>query len=122
MFHCRCLAFVVGCGMLFCPAVAQAMWILPQLEEVPIDRLVKNLTALSIKNPNDSKLHYNLARVHAMAYASKSDKTEIRKGKEDEGVWFGNAAPHLPFRVVNTKDSNSKASPTFTLGRRWPSM
>jgi hypothetical protein len=59
------------------------------LENVPIDRLVANLERLTREDPADLLLRLNLARVHAMAYARKTDKAQIQKGREQDGVWVG---------------------------------
>jgi tetratricopeptide (TPR) repeat protein len=81
------------------------MYMRPQLEEVPIERLIKNLSDLAEKNPKDARIRFNLARVHAMAYALKTDKTQIEKGKEDRGAWFGFEAKHVPFSEVKQTDN-----------------
>ena len=59
------------------------------LETVPIDRLIANLERRSREDPADLLLRLNLARVHAMAFARKTDKAQIRKGREQDGVWVG---------------------------------
>jgi tetratricopeptide (TPR) repeat protein len=59
------------------------------LENVPIDRLVANLERLTREDPADLLLRLNLARVHAMAFARKTDKAQIRKGRERDGIWVG---------------------------------
>lgn len=59
------------------------------LENVPIDRLVANLERLSREDPADLLLRLNLARVHAMAFARKTTTAQIRKGREQDGVWVG---------------------------------
>lgn len=98
---------VLGIIVLF-SAVLQARYAQPMLEEIPIERLIKNLTELAEKDPKDAKLRFNLARVHAMAYASKTDKTQIHKGKEAMGAWFGYGPKHVPFEVVTTDDAEQQ--------------
>ena len=66
---------------------AQARFIRPQLEVAPIDRLVKNLSEQVKAKPKDVSLRLNLARVHAMAFAKKTDKATIRIGKTNLGAW-----------------------------------
>ncbi len=87
----RCACFFWGLGLFLAASLStQAMYMRPQLEEVPIERLIKNLTEIADKNPKDARIRFNLARVHAMAYALKTDKTQIQSGKEDRGamVWL----------------------------------
>src|SRR6185503_4416046 len=43
----------------------------PEMEKVPIGRLFSNLGQRLAKNTNDFELTYALARLHAMAYATK---------------------------------------------------
>src|SRR6266550_463398 len=83
---------------------ARAMYIRPDLEKIPIDRLVKNLEDLAEKDAKNPQLRLNLARAHAIAYASKADEAEVWKGKLERGPWFGFEPPHVPFKVVPTKD------------------
>ena len=83
---------------------AQALFIRPQLEVTPIDRLVKNLSEKVKAKPKDITLRFNLARVHAMAFAQKTDKATVRIGKANLGAWFGFTPRHVPFKVVKTKD------------------
>src|SRR5437879_13827866 len=76
----------------------------PDLENVPVARILDNLQQQVQKNPKDVKARFNLARAHAMAYASKADKANVFKGREAEGIWFGYTPPHVPFRAVPTTD------------------
>ncbi|HEX7778007.1 MAG TPA: hypothetical protein VF424_02145, partial [Vicinamibacterales bacterium] len=59
------------------------------LETLPIDRLIDNLERRSREDPADLMLRLNLARVHAMAFARKTDKAQIQKGRERDGLWVG---------------------------------
>lgn len=81
-----------------------ARYIRPDLVNVPIERLTKNLTELAAKNPKDAKVRLNLARAHAMAYAIKSDTAQAWRGKEHDGVWFGYEPKHVPFDVAPSDD------------------
>ncbi|HWN99863.1 MAG TPA: hypothetical protein VNS63_11395 [Blastocatellia bacterium] len=83
-----------------------AKYMMPDLINVPVERLTRNLEELVEKNPKDVVPMFNLARAHAMAYALRSDTVETRKGEESDGVWFGYNPPHVPFSVKPTDDSN----------------
>jgi len=83
---------------------ARAMFVRPDLEKVPVDRLVKNLEDLADKDPKNASLRLNLARAHAMAYASKADEVDVWKNQVQRGPWFGFTPAHVPFTVVPTKD------------------
>lgn len=81
-----------------------AIFLRPDLEKIPVERLAKNLEALVEKNPKDTAALYNLARLHAMAFALKTDTATIQKGKEAQGAWF-DFTPLVPFKAVKTDDA-----------------
>lgn len=81
-----------------------AKYMMPDLVNVPIERLTKNLETLVEKNPKDAVAMFNLARAHAMAYALRTNTVEVRRDNESEGAWFGYAPPHVPFVVKPTND------------------
>ena len=89
----------------------QADYALADLVKIPVDRLVKNLEALVDKKPKDVRLRFNLARVHAMAFASKTEETLVQKDpfgpriEVERGVWFGYEPRHVPFQLVKTADA-----------------
>src|SRR5262245_2536734 len=87
-------------------ATLPALYIRPEIEKVPVARLVENLEAHLKKEPKDVQARFNLARLHAMAYSLKTDTTEMRKGQEKEGAWFGYEPRPVPFdTVVKTEDA-----------------
>src|SRR5262249_49745535 len=77
---------------------ARAIFIKPDLEKVPVERLVKSLEDLAAKDEKNATVRFNLARVHAMAYALKTDTAEALKDKPQEGAWFGPVPPSVPFK------------------------
>jgi len=78
---------------------ASAEFMMPDLENVPVDRLIANLERLIEKEPRSAELRANLARVHAMAYATKSSGARIWRGKEREGVWSSYGPDYLQPQV-----------------------
>ena len=76
----------------------------PDLIDVPIERVIKNLETFLQSNPGNVTVRFNLARAHAMAYALKTDTAQVWKGREDQGVWFGYVPEHIPFKVEPTPD------------------
>src|SRR5580658_9634496 len=62
VFVCLFLLLLLG------PA-AQATFRKPDLEKIPVEKLIKSLTAQAEKETKNINTRYNLARVHAMAYA-----------------------------------------------------
>jgi tetratricopeptide (TPR) repeat protein len=85
---------------------AEGKYIRLQIETVPVDRLVANLSKLADENPKDAQVRFNLARLHAMAFALKTDTAEIRQGQEENGAFFGYEPRHIPFAVQETKDED----------------
>ena len=100
---------VVGLAACLFSSTTFARFARPQLETVPIDRLVANMEKMAADKPKDARLRYNLARVHAMAYASKGDKASVQRGREASGVWFGFTPKFVPFgNVQKAKDAETE--------------
>ncbi|MEX0867408.1 MAG: hypothetical protein WD030_08610 [Pirellulales bacterium] len=78
----------------------------PDLKTVPIERLQTNLQAAIEKSPDDANLRRNLARVYAMAFASKQENVEINN--RDDMPWFGFTPKYIPFEVKATDDAQVK--------------
>jgi tetratricopeptide (TPR) repeat protein len=93
----------IGLAGLLC-GDARAMFIRPDLEKVPVERIVKNLEELAAKEPKDAQVRYNLARVHGMAYALKADSADVWKGREKNGAWFGFTPAFVPYKPVKSTD------------------
>ena len=74
------LIVLVGCGTLR----LRAKFVRNEIENVPIDRVVKNLERQASQNPLNFQIRVNLARVHAMAYASKSETAPVRKSRNSK--------------------------------------
>ncbi len=92
-------------AVLFVTAPVHATYAVRQLVQTPINRLVENLGKQVAAKPKDVKLRQNLARVHAMAYASKLETAQTVQGREDGGVWFGFEPKPIPFAVTPIKDA-----------------
>jgi tetratricopeptide (TPR) repeat protein len=100
------LLLLVGAAVALASAgAAHALYPQPVLEVVPVQRLVENLERLVKKKPKDAQARLNLARVHAMAYASKAEQAQVLKGKEERGAWFGYEPRHAPFAVKPADDA-----------------
>ncbi len=100
------IALALAALILALPAFVQSRYREPDLVNVPIERLIKNLEAIISKDPNNIQIRFNLARVHAMAYALKTDTAHVNKNEENLGAWFGYEPDHVPFKTVSTSDQN----------------
>lgn len=105
--YCQRVAWVsiIGCAWLASPVAA--IYLRPDLEKVPVERLAKNLQDAIEKNPKDAKAVLNLARLHAMAYSLRSDTVEVNKRTPGE-VWFGFEPPLVPFRNIQKTDDMNR--------------
>lgn len=91
-------------------ATLRAMFMLPDLENVPIDRVARNLEREVSAHPEDVTLRLNLARVHAMAWADKSGLTPTLKRRMNPfpagAPWFG---PYPGFQHVHVSGTADPA-------------
>ena len=78
-----------------------AIYVKPDLENVPVARLVANLERELADNPKSPDIHLRLARLYAMAYAANADElpTTVVAGRSSQGnpeVWFGHEPNVVP--------------------------
>jgi tetratricopeptide (TPR) repeat protein len=64
--------------------VGRAIMMVPDVRKVPVDRLVANLERAAAENPLDPQRQINLARLHAMAYALKTDALPAVSSRSEE--------------------------------------
>lgn len=98
-------------GLAFCLLLAptsSGKYVRAELDQVPVERLVTNLEEAVKKDPGDVQSLVNLARVHGMAYALKTDTAQVRKGQELRGPWFGYEPTFVPFSKVEKTDDADK--------------
>src|SRR5262245_50702780 len=96
-----------GALALLLAPTASARYLRPDLDNVPVERLIKNLQKRVADKPEDVKARQNLARAHGMAYAQKSDTIQVRKGKDEEGAWFGFEPANVPFAAFLKKTDDA---------------
>lgn len=112
---------VCGLGLAVCLLLTPASpgeYAIVEVQQVPVERLVTNLEAAVKKAPRSVQALVNLARVHGMAYALKTDTARVRKGKEELGPWFGYEPPFLPFgKVAKTDDAAKQKAAKAHLAR-----
>ena len=72
-------------------AQVTAIMMMPDIRKVPVDRLLGNLERVAKENPAGAQPQLNLARLHAMAYALKSDTlpaVNLRSGDKSEIPYY----------------------------------
>jgi tetratricopeptide (TPR) repeat protein len=61
-----------------------AIMMTPDIRKVPVDRLLPNLERIANENPQNPQPQINLARLHVMAYALKSEAADAVRGPDDK--------------------------------------
>lgn len=95
-------------------AKSQGLYMRPDLVDVPIDRLLRNLEAAVAANPDDGQALHHLARAHAMAYALALDaESTVQASRQAERLypWFGFEPAYVPWaRQASTLDPESRSA------------
>ena len=95
------------------PAVGMYMRV--ETKDIPLERILANLTEKAEAEPADANVLHQLARTHAMAYSNKlGDADPVKtwvgwRGKQPEQPWFGYEPPHVPYNKVAETDDAEKA-------------
>lgn len=66
-----------------------AMFVAFETDNVPIERVAENLERHLADNPSDVRTRLNLARLHAMAWATKADTMAVLKRRVGPGLEVG---------------------------------
>ena len=99
----KVLFLTVGILSMHSPIV-MAKFAAPQLEVIPVQRLIDNLTAQVKAKPQDAGLRRNLARAHAMAWSNKGADVQVNGRGQVDRLWFGYTPKLIPFHVVKATD------------------
>jgi hypothetical protein len=100
-------ALTVSAALVALAARTEAIYVQPDIENVPVERIIANLSRQLTANPKDAGLHARLARVHAIAYARNAEEFPVlRRGAEP---WFGPAAPMPPTAGARPSDPRAAA-------------
>lgn len=76
--------------------------------QVPVQRLIKNLSAKHEASPKDAELCHQLARAHSVAYARKLGENDgvTTKKTDTDRLWFGYEPAFVPFaKTEKTEDA-----------------
>jgi hypothetical protein len=94
------------------PEYALAKYRLPDLQEVPIKRLLSNLKDQIRQNPQDPWLRLNLARAYSMAFALNSDEAKITLNTHDGQLSFWHVpfeySPQMPQSITNRPGKSAR--------------
>jgi tetratricopeptide (TPR) repeat protein len=98
-------ASVCGLAVLLGAALLTARFAPADVDNVPVDRLIGNLEQQLATDPRNADLIVNLARVHAMAFASKRDRVPSVDSGGKPMPWLGQGVPaYTQFPVRTTSD------------------
>src|SRR6185312_4985050 len=88
-----------------------AIYVLPEIREVPVDRLAANLEGEAQQDPKNIQRVINLARLYAMSYALKSNDVPATAGPDKvDRPYFGAEDPRLPREMGKTATPEQEAS------------
>ncbi|HUR20761.1 MAG TPA: hypothetical protein VMZ90_08125 [Vicinamibacterales bacterium] len=104
-------------ALILCAAVvpAVALHMRPDLETVPIERVVANLERMIAQDPGNIEVRLNLARLHSIAYAHKVTEVSAyktgngRPGASQGEPFFGFGQPHWQPAVTPAADAAAAA-------------
>ncbi len=88
------------------------MYMRVETQDIPIKRLIENLTEKAKAAPTDAGILHQLARAHAIAYSNRlgdADPVKVPNAKPDQ-LWFGYQPSHVPYsQVAQTQDPQKLA-------------
>lgn len=88
-----------------------ALYVLPEIREVPVDRLAANLEREAKQDPNNIEKIINLARLYAMAYALKSNDVPTVTGPDKvDRPYFGTEDPRIPRQIGKASSREQEAT------------
>lgn len=84
---------------------------MPETKSVPVARLVANLERDLTSDPKNVRTRINLARLHGMAYALKTEEANAltRSAQWDEEVFYGPHPDFIPYKAVRASTAAADA-------------
>ena len=111
-------AFLVAAVALFTASASiRAIYMRPDIEDVPVARLVANLEKELAADPKNPDIHLRLARLYAVAYSANTTELPVTvlagaDKKVRQEVWFGHEPDLIPQKVAPGA-TRSEASKSF---------
>jgi tetratricopeptide (TPR) repeat protein len=86
--------------------------VIPETKRVPVDRLVANLERQLAADPKDIQTRINLARLHGMAYALKTEEVIAARWppKAREEPYYGHNSDLIPYKPVKASTPAADAA------------
>jgi tetratricopeptide (TPR) repeat protein len=103
------IAFVLVAATVASQREVRGLFITPETQQVPVARLVANLEKRLAAEPGNAELHINLARLHGMAYALKTEEVPVGRFRpEDKDMPYLGPEPNLiPYRARPASSAES---------------
>ena len=114
------MAGLVGAGAaLLGVGELRAIYVQLEIRRVPVSRLIVNLERRLKADPQNVMTHINLARLHGMAYALKTDEVPATGGPnpKDEQPWYGHDPKLIPYQVRTAPSDEAASSARLHLQR-----
>jgi len=88
------------------------LYIIPETKKVPVERLVANLEKARAADPNNIEIRINLARLHGMAFALKTEEIDAvrRSGSQNEEPYYGRSKDRIPYKPIEAKTAAAAAA------------
>ncbi len=90
------------------------MYMQVETQDVPLERLIVNITDKAKAEPANAEALHQLARIHAIAYSNKLGEADPVKSwtgwqkKDPEQPWLGYQPPHVPYNKVTPTEDDRK--------------
>lgn len=108
--------FMVAAALIAASASLGGIYMRPDIEDVPVARLVANLEKELAADPKNPDIHLRLARLYAIAYSANTTELPVTvlagaDKKPRQEVWFGHEPNLVPQKVAPgaTRSESSKA-------------
>lgn len=105
----RSPTLLVSVAVLALSVALDAMYMRPELERVPIDRVIANLTRIVDAAPKDAEANLNLGRVHAMAWTLGREEIDVLQ--RGGAPWLGYEPANVPLKA-RRRDADDDAAAT----------
>jgi len=96
--------------VLFGGAGLGALYMRVETQKVPVARLVENLERQLAEKPGDPQIQINLARLHGMAWALKTEEVPAAAGRTSKELepWYGYSPDLVPYHEQVTRGSDEE--------------
>jgi tetratricopeptide (TPR) repeat protein len=99
---------IVGSAFAMALVRVSALYVMAETREVPVARIVTNLERNLKADPRNIELQINLARLHGMAYALKTETVAVEGASEQP--YYGPHHDYIPYKPETSKTAEAETS------------